>query len=100
MQITVREGTIWVDGEVDLSNAHHLRSAIEELGDGSRVRVDMSGVTFIDSAGLHAIQLATRSLNHGGRVVLVNPPAQIVKIIALLGLDRLPNLDMEARADG
>ena len=100
MQITIRDGMIWVDGEVDLSNAHHLRAAIEDMGDGSRTCVEMSGVTFIDSAGLHAIQLATRSLNHGGGVVLVNPPSQIVKIVALLGLDRLPNLEIESRTDG
>ena len=100
MRITLREDMLCVEGEVDLSNAHRLRAAIEEQrGDGGRTRVEMSGVTFIDSSGFHAIQRAA-SASEDGVVVLVNVPRQIVRLIGILGLDRLPNLEIEGGSDG
>lgn len=49
---------VWVDGEVDIDNAGHLRDFLAgELthDDIAEVVVDLSAVTFIDTSGLHAL---------------------------------------------
>jgi anti-sigma B factor antagonist len=54
--ISSREGStaiVAATGEIDLSNAGDLRSAVTEAADGvEKLTLDLSGVEFIDSTGL------------------------------------------------
>ncbi len=43
-----------VSGEIDLSNVTAFRAALSEGGD-SRLVVDLTGVTYLDSAGIAAL---------------------------------------------
>jgi anti-sigma B factor antagonist len=55
---------IEVAGEVDMTSAPELGKAIELVPEQtSRVVVDLSGVTFLDSSGLNALVRGSRSLD-------------------------------------
>jgi anti-sigma B factor antagonist len=54
-------------GEVDLTTAPELTRAIELVPDlTSRVVVDLSGVTFLDSSGINALVSGKRTLEESG----------------------------------
>ena len=51
------------------------------------ILLDMSGVTYISSAGLRSVlHLVKHTTDHGGRVGLFSVPAQIMDVIDISGL--------------
>ena len=63
-----------VQGELDLTNTETLRSALDQTRAGTIV-LDLGMVTFVDSAGIRAIDRAHGSLREAGRsLVVVAPP--------------------------
>ena len=93
MEIHV-EGTdavvISVAGEVDLATAPELeRSLGETLGRPgvTSVRVDMSGVEFMDSAGLRVLATALGTAAENKQTFgLKDPSARVYRIIEIAGL--------------
>jgi anti-sigma B factor antagonist len=77
--------------ELDVTNAAQLSTALSSAGDQSAtVVVDMSQTVFCDSASLSALlQAHMRAMADGGEVRLVITTAQILRIFALTGADRL-----------
>ncbi|MEY2473693.1 MAG: anti-sigma factor antagonist [Actinomycetota bacterium] len=77
-----------VRGELDLDTAETFASA---LSDGVRsgqpeVRVDMSGVTFIDSSGLRCLIGAYKTLAAEDRVLrVVEPSRTVVRLLKATG---------------
>ncbi len=58
-----------VRGDLDVGTVPALRGALAELIDGHgacSVVIDMEGLTFIDSAGIHALVEALKRLRRGG----------------------------------
>jgi anti-anti-sigma factor len=97
---SIDRGILRISGEIDLSNAEELVGAIQAAArDGQEVQLDLSGVTFIDSSGLHAIRRAASSANCGP-VVLIDVPSRIVRIIEIVGLSRTPSVRLRSRVDG
>jgi anti-anti-sigma factor len=88
-----RRGTtriVCVDGEIDLSTVSELRDAIGAAfdDDSETVVVDLSGVTFMDSTGLHALIDADRRSHAGGiRLVIVEGSALVHGPFRKAGLD-------------
>lgn len=78
-------------GELDLVGAQLLRGAATGiLATAGSVVVDLSEVTFIDSAGLSAlVGLARRCTEQGGQVCFVGPRRSVAKVLAMTGVDRL-----------
>ena len=82
-----------VGGEVDVATAERFRSALLEAQRSPRVLVDLSAVTFIDSAGVNALVGAYHRVPAGGelRVVGLRPNVrrvlEITGLLALLGGD-------------
>lgn len=80
-----------VGGELDIANAYALRERLLDVlhRDGSRLVIDLSGVSFCDVSGL-ATFVATRRRAHllGGTLRLVAPQPQVLKILRLTGLHR------------
>jgi anti-sigma B factor antagonist len=80
-----------VRGEIDIQSAMQLHEELLRVvhRHGSRIALDLGGVTFIDCAGINAL-LATRrrAQLEGGwvRVVRASPCAR--RIISLLGLQQ------------
>ena len=88
-------------GELDLATAETLRStletavaktlsaALEGVENRARLVLDLRGLSFIDSTGLHLlVALDQRALRDGFQLTLLAPAAPIDKAIQLCGLDQ------------
>lgn len=81
-----------LSGEVDAFNAPELSAELERLADtgASRIVVDLSAVTLIDSSGLGALLGAYLRFRSGGaKIVLVAGPPEAMRSFEVTGLDRL-----------
>ncbi len=91
-------------GEFDLVNAPHIIEAGERLiADDKQLILDLSEVTFIDVAVIHALTRVEREARRNGRVVVLQlGTAPIVeRIIEITGIDRLlPRVSTRAEALG
>jgi anti-anti-sigma factor len=77
------------EGEVDLEQVAVLRQEIDRLPVAD-VRLDLGRVSFIDSCGLGLlVQLRNRVRANGRRVVLLNVPPQVRRVMEITGLDRV-----------
>jgi anti-sigma B factor antagonist len=88
-------------GELDLAAAPRVRHAVMELVRGAfpppttppRVIVDLSGVDFLDSAGLGVVLGAVRRVRlAGGTAAIVVGTPQVRGVFEVLGLDRVLQL--------
>jgi anti-sigma B factor antagonist len=78
--------------EVDMSNAERLREQLlVVVGEGATdVVADMSGTTFCDSSGIHALlQARKRAVAQGGRLHVVTASRSVLRLFDLLGLATL-----------
>jgi anti-sigma B factor antagonist len=77
-----------VHGEIDLATAPQLRdAALRALAVGAgNLHLDLAGVTFMDSAGLHVL-LATRRRAHlaGGHLALCGTSRCVDRLLELTG---------------
>ena len=78
-------------GEIDIATADAFRSDLNDLigrCDPPIVHVDLAAVTFMDSAGYHALVTATECASQRGRaVVFRNMSAQCAKVMRLCDQD-------------
>lgn len=83
-----RSGLV-ICGEIDIANHHLLRQALavlaaEDADESEPVQLDLSGLRFIDVAGLAELAgFATQR-----RLVLHAPPPQVRRLADLFWLDR------------
>jgi anti-anti-sigma factor len=77
-----------VSGEVDIAVAPALSTALSTAAhDAEQVIVDLSGVTFIDSTGLHVILTAQDEIHQSkGRLVLIPGPSQVQRLFEITGV--------------
>lgn len=78
-----------------------LRDTIRELTEqGSRlILLNLSGVDFIDSAGLGELVRTHASIqNHGGRLKLVNPSRTVYDLLRVTKLDRVFDIEKDEAA--
>jgi anti-anti-sigma factor len=90
----VRSGTVvHVRGEIDRSNAHLLAAVLESARlCGGDVTVDLSERTFMDLGGVRALLDAADRLGRAQRLVVVAPSRTLLRILHVLGGDRVKNL--------
>lgn len=88
-----RQGSIavaTVSGEIDMANAPAIRLRVAELvtPDDDALVLDLSPLSFIDSAGLHAIvELATALRERRQRLLLCVPPgSQVARTLQVIGI--------------
>lgn len=106
LQVETRtEGDVAVvtaSGEVDVFTAPGLDAAIDaELADGrTRLVIDLTGVTFLDSTGLGVLVKGLKGAREaGGSLQLVVTTERIRKIFDITGLDSaMPLFDTVADA--
>lgn len=81
-----------LSGELDLHVVDALAgelAAIEEAG-GTRVIVDLVGVSFLDSTALAVLVASCKRLRAGGgRLVLVSNDPRTLRVLEITGLDRV-----------
>jgi anti-sigma B factor antagonist len=86
-----------VEGELALNSSTMLERAVEaELMANSHVLLDLSGIEFIDSAGLRAMTALVRSAKATGRQLKLSAdlPAHARRLMEIVGL--LPFVPIEA----
>jgi anti-sigma B factor antagonist len=79
-------------GELDIDTAGPFRQALRRAHDqgAATVVVDLSGLTFIDSTGLHELVVAQkRQQACGGEIILQSPTAHIRRVVDIVGLNRV-----------
>lgn len=82
------KATVTVQGEIDLCT---VEAFSEHLGDVVRhnpqqLVIDLAGVSFIDSSGLHAFVRARRDLPEDCPIVLRSPRRQVRQVFEVTGL--------------
>ncbi len=83
---------ISITADLDMHTARRARSLIETVCESrpSNVVIDLSGLEFVDSHGLHLLVDAHRTLTATGcRLVFIPPPGHIRRAFAITGLDAL-----------
>jgi anti-anti-sigma factor len=79
-----------LDGEMDISTCPAIRRFLMAAISGGDVQlaVDMSGVTFIDAAGIGVlVAAANRAREAGGGLSLLAPSPQVRRLLDVLHLD-------------
>lgn len=88
-----RSDVITISGRIDSSNATQLDSFLKSnLVDRGRYHIvlDMSGITYISSAGLRAlVALQREATKHRGSVLLAAPSERVEEVLKLAGLQQL-----------
>jgi anti-anti-sigma factor len=82
-----------VIGEVDLHTGPELRSAVRATfadPGTTQVRVDLAGVSFLDSTGVSALVGGHGEAQERGiTLVVANPQPQVLKVLRIVGLDKV-----------
>jgi anti-sigma B factor antagonist len=83
------EPVLTVVGELDVTTAPALRANLDQLVSGGQglVGLDLAGVTFMDSSGVHV--LVDAALAHPGRLRLADRSTAVDRVLALTGVDDL-----------
>jgi anti-anti-sigma factor len=83
---------------LDAAVAETLRAALDGMEHGARLVLDLRGLSFIDSTGLHLlVALNERAQRDGFQLMLLAPAAPADRAIQVCGLDR--TLPFAARVD-
>jgi anti-anti-sigma factor len=88
-----------VVGEVDVSTREQFQQALQDLlGALGDVRLDLQGVSFMDTHGVTVVvHTAQRLHEEGGRLVVHDPPDSLVRIFEVLWSDDSPWLHISGR---
>ena len=78
-------------GEVDISSAHKLSQQFEFAASNgcSELVIDATGVTFMDSSGLHALVEGKRLIHQNGSKIALVPSDQVRRVMELVFPDPL-----------
>lgn len=95
LSIAESSGTrrIKVEGELDMLGSIALRDAIAARTDPEAVVVDTTGLTFIDTHGIHVLVAARRDLQHRFTLIAGDRTRHLLRIMGLtdyFGLDPRP----------
>ena len=80
---------VLVEGEVDVSNADQLRSAVDAAvaGSATAVTIDLAQVPYIDSTGIGVlVGAAHRAQEAGKQLVVASPQKNVARVLGLLGV--------------
>ena len=82
--------TVVLDGEIDIATCPAIRRFLLAAISGGNVHlaVNMSGVTFIDAAGIGVlVAVANRAREAGGGLLLLAPSRQVRRLLDVFHLD-------------
>ena len=73
-------------GELDQAGSETLLAAVSELS--GRVVIDLSDVSFLDSAGMSAFAITRKRLvEEGGSLTLRSPHPHVRRVLEIAGMD-------------
>lgn len=89
--------TVYIQGELDHHTAKDIRSRIDtEISrrEPECLELDFSGVTFMDSSGIGLVMGRYKIMSdRNGRVLILNPPPPIKKVMMISGISRLAKIE-------
>ena len=92
--------TLHLLGELDVATETMLNEALQPLvTDGGTVTIDLSGLDFIDSSGVRALVRGAGALGNGGRLELADPAPAVKRVLDLMRLDTIPNVEVTHTGD-
>ncbi len=95
LEVTRDGDAFRLSGEIDLSNVDQLATAVSsEIREGNHLIFDCSDLRFVDSTGMAALLAICRGLGVSGRLTQRTVPPPVAKAAHVLGLDRIPNLEL------
>lgn len=101
MDVSPQVMTVWLSGELDHHAARSLREQVDTAIEGSVakiLRLDFSGVTFMDSSGIGLIMGRYRLMTaRGGRLMVVGASERLLRVMKLAGLEKLPVWEQTAQ---
>jgi anti-sigma B factor antagonist len=86
---------ITLSGEIDLATSAELESAAQEaIARGQPVRVDVSALSFMDSAGVSFMATLARAGSQAGwRPTFIGPSRRIRELLSMVGLAQAVELE-------
>ncbi|MBQ7037805.1 MAG: STAS domain-containing protein [Clostridia bacterium] len=97
------EITAWLSGELDHHTARVMREQIDAAvgaSSASVLRLDFSGVGFMDSSGIGLVMGRYRLMqSRGGRLLVVGASERLLRVMRLAGLERLPVWEEKTHKD-
>src|SRR5579864_7158485 len=91
---TVSPVGLKLTGEIDATNAHLVELALlQQAPRTGSVHLDVTGLSFCDVAGIRALLSCARRLEGDRRLVLHGMPAQLEKVMNVMGWSELPGLE-------
>jgi anti-anti-sigma factor len=87
------ERCLHLSGEIDLETSQELREALADaLSSWQSADIDMAGVTFMDSSGIHALFEAASSLQGDDAIWLRDVPGNVEVLFDIVGADDVSRL--------
>ncbi|WP_170140926.1 STAS domain-containing protein [Allonocardiopsis opalescens] len=84
---------VHLTGEIDISNALEVSTRLVLAANHAAentIIVDLSGLRFIDSSGVDALDTAARLIRaSGGRLTLSRPRPSVRKVLWITGMDKV-----------
>jgi anti-sigma B factor antagonist len=83
---------ITLSGEVDLSTIAELSDLVtaQLAGGTAHLTIDVSGMSFADSASMRVLMLAAMTLRkRGGGLVLLHPQPALTRLLAIMDADQV-----------
>ena len=83
---------IVLTGRMDVQGTQEIEARFNEMTavDGCAVLVDMSAVSFLASIGIRTLLISAKALKaRGGRLAIVDPDANVTKVLQTSGIDAL-----------
>lgn len=102
VQLNYKEGvlTAKLSGEIDQHSAREMREAIDDVSQKVKpycLRLDFSGVSFMDSSGIGLILGRVRLYTYWkGHVVICGLTPGISKMVELSGISSVANIERRA----
>jgi anti-anti-sigma factor len=96
LKVTPTEEGYRLEGELDMATAGDLGELLRDRTDRITV-LDFAGVTFMDSSGLRVLLEAAGKHNGSGPiVVVVNAPAQVLRVLEISIPGGTPGLEVRS----
>ncbi|MDQ4132432.1 MAG: STAS domain-containing protein [Actinomycetota bacterium] len=88
-QLDNGQAVVSIRGELDVETAPELKQVLAGLIDGGpgHITIDLAGVEFIDSSGIHALVTSLkRAQEHDRKLELRSPGPSTYKVLEIVGL--------------
>ena len=87
LHIEVTTDSVVVTGELDAHTVALLAEALRSLPNAGEARLDLAGVTFIDSSGMRSLLDGHQQMAADGRrLILLRPSTSVTRLLQITGL--------------